>query len=55
MRKKNSKTRKQSLNNFFWTKDFSTNTLCVNGYKMHECDKNQMSYCNVKTFKKSNF
>ncbi len=31
------------------------NTLCVNVYKMYECDKNQMPYSNVKDFKKSNF
>jgi hypothetical protein len=36
------------LNNFFWPKIFTTNTLCENLYKMYECDNNQMPYCNVK-------
>jgi hypothetical protein len=40
---------------FFWPNIFTTNTLCVNVYKMHECDKNQMPYCNVEGFKTSNF
>jgi hypothetical protein len=35
--------------------DFTISTLCVNVYKMYECDKNQMLYCNVKSFKKPNF
>jgi hypothetical protein len=43
------------LNNFFWPNIFTTNTLCVNVYKTYECEKNQMPYCNVKKFKKSNF
>jgi len=55
MRKKSSKTHKECLNNFFWLKIFTTNTLCVNVYKMYECDKNQVLYCNVKSFKRSNF
>ncbi len=38
-----------------WPKLFTTNTLCANVYKMCECDKNQMFYCNVKSFKKSTF
>jgi hypothetical protein len=38
----------------FWPKIFTPSTLCVNVYKMHECDKNQMPYHNVKSFKKSN-
>jgi hypothetical protein len=29
---------------FFWSKIFTTNTLCANVYKMYECDKNQMPY-----------
>ncbi len=49
-----SKTHKECLNNFFWPKIFITNTLCVDVYKMHECDNNQMPYCNVFFFKKSN-
>ncbi len=55
MRKKSSMIHKKCLNNFFWPKIFITNTLRVNTYKMYECDKNQMPYCNVKGFKKSNF
>jgi hypothetical protein len=35
--------------------DFTIITLCANVYKMYECDKNQMLYCNVKSFKKPNF
>ncbi len=54
LRKKSSRIRKECLNNFFWPKVFTTNTLCVNVYKIYECDKNQMPYCNVKSFKKSN-
>jgi hypothetical protein len=45
--KKNSRTHKECLNNFFWFKIFTTNNLCVNLYKMYECDKNQMPYYNV--------
>ncbi len=52
---KNSRTHEKCLNNFFWPKIFITNTLCVNVYKMHECDKNQVRYCDVKKFKKSIF
>jgi hypothetical protein len=55
MRKKNSRTHKECLNNFFWPKIFITNILCANVYKMYECDKNQMPYCNVKSLNKSNF
>ncbi len=55
MRKKSSKTHKECLNKFFWPKIFTTNTLCVNVYKMYECDKNQMPYYNVEGLKKSNF
>ncbi len=40
---------------FFWPKSFITNILCVNVYKIYECDKNQMPYYDVKIFKKSNF
>jgi len=54
MRKKGSRIHKECLNNFFGPKIFTTNTLCVNVYKMHECDKNQMPYYNVKSFKESN-
>ncbi len=53
--KKRLRTCKECLNNFFWYKIFTTNTLCVNVYKMYECEKNQMPYCNVNFFKKSNF
>jgi len=55
IRKKSSKTHKKCLNNFFWPKILSTNTLCINVYKMYECDKNQMPYCNVKNFKQKKF
>jgi hypothetical protein len=55
MRKKNSKTHKECLNKFFQPKFFTTNTLHVNVYKMYKCDKNQMPYCSVKSFKKSIF
>ncbi len=35
--------------------DFLPQTLlCVIVYKVYECDKNQMPYCNVESFKKSN-
>jgi hypothetical protein len=37
----------------FVTQDFYT--LYVNVYKMYECDKNQVPYYNVKSFKNSNF
>ncbi len=53
--KKSSMIHKKCLNNFFWPKIFITNTLRVNTYKMYECGKNQMPYCNVKGFKKSIF
>jgi hypothetical protein len=47
------KIHKACLNNFFWFKIFITNTLiCANVYKMHECDNNQMPYCNI-YFKKN--
>ncbi len=55
MRKKSSRTQKECLNNIFWPKIFTTNTLCANVYKMYECDNNQMPYYNVENFKKSNF
>jgi hypothetical protein len=55
MRKKSSKIHNEYLNDFFWPKIFTTNTLCVNVYKMYDCENNQMPYCNVKSFKKSNF
>jgi hypothetical protein len=56
MRKiKGSRIQKECLNKKIWPKIFTINTLCVNVYKMHECDKNQMPYYNVKSFKKSNF
>jgi hypothetical protein len=54
MRKKSSRTHKKFPNKFFWPMIFTLNTLCVNVYKMYECDKNQMPYNNVKSFKKSN-
>jgi hypothetical protein len=53
--KKGSKTHKECLNNLFWPNIFTTNTLCVNVYKMYECDNSQMPYCNVKSFKISKF
>ncbi len=46
---------KKCLNNFFWPKIFTINTLCANVYKIYECDKNQMPYYHVKSFKKPNF
>jgi hypothetical protein len=52
--KKSSRIHKECLNNFFWPNIFIINTLCFNMYKIYECDKNQMPYCNVKSFKKSN-
>jgi hypothetical protein len=36
-------------------KTFTTNTFYANVHEMYKCDKNQMSYCNVKNFKKLNF
>ncbi len=39
----------------FWPNSFTTNMSCVNVYKMYECDKNKMPYCNVIFFKKSKF
>jgi len=36
----------------FLSKIFTKNTLCANVYKVYECDKNQMPYCNVKKFLK---
>ncbi len=50
--KKSSKTHKECLNKFFWPNILTTNTLGINVHKMYECDKNQMPYCNVKSFKK---
>ncbi len=55
MKIKSSRTCKECLNNFFWPKIFTTNTLCANVYKMYECDKSQMPYYSVKCFKKLNF
>jgi len=54
MKKRSSRIHKECLNNFFWPKIFTTNTLCINVYKMYECYINQMPYYNVKCFKKSN-
>jgi hypothetical protein len=51
MKKKSSRIHKQCINNFFWPKIFTTNTLCANVHKMYEYDKNQMPYYNVKKFK----
>ncbi len=51
MRKKSSRIHKECLDNFFRPKIFTTNTLCVNVYKMYECDKNEMPYCNVRFLK----
>jgi len=48
VRKKSSRIHKEYLNNFFWPKISTINTLCANVYKMYECEKNQMHYCNVK-------
>jgi len=36
----------------FWPKILTTNTLGANVHRMYECDKNQVPYCNVKSFKK---
>jgi hypothetical protein len=44
--KKNSKIHKECLNNFFWPKIFTINTICVNVYKTYECDSNLMPYWN---------
>jgi hypothetical protein len=52
LRKESSKTHKECLHKFFWPKILTTNTLGTNAYKIYECDKNQMPYCNVKIFKK---
>jgi len=52
MRKK--KLKDSCLNNFFWPKIFTTNILCLNVYKLYECDKNQIPSCNIKSFKNSN-
>jgi hypothetical protein len=49
--KKGSRIHKKCINNFFWPKIFTTNTLCANVHKMYECDKNQMPYYNVKSLK----
>jgi hypothetical protein len=54
MRKKSSNTHKECLNDFFWPKISTTNTLCVNVYKIYVYDNNQMFYCNIIFFKKSN-
>jgi hypothetical protein len=43
------------LNNFFWPKIFTINTLCANVYKIYECDKNQILYFHVIFFKKPIF
>jgi hypothetical protein len=39
MRKKSSRTHKESLNKYFWPKILITNTLSTNVHKMYECDK----------------
>jgi hypothetical protein len=52
-KRKKFKSHKEHLNKKKLPKIFTTNTLCANVYKMYECDKNQMLYCNVKKFKKS--
>jgi hypothetical protein len=36
----------------FWLNIFTTNTLGANVYKMLKCDKNQVPYYNVQSFKK---
>ncbi len=46
----NFRSHKECLNNIFWPKSFTTNTLCINVYKMYECDKNQMPCYNVIIF-----
>ncbi len=51
-RKKSSRTYKNCLNKFFWPKILTKNTLGIIVCKMYEYDKNQISYCNVKSFKK---
>jgi hypothetical protein len=40
--KKSSKTHKECLNNFFWPKILTTNTLGTNVHKMYDCNKNQL-------------
>ncbi len=40
--KKSLRNHKECLNNFFWFKILTTNTLGTNVHKMYECDKNQV-------------
>jgi hypothetical protein len=55
MRKKVQGLIRNVLNIFIGPRSLSPTPLCANVYKMYECDKNQMPYCSVKKFKKSNF
>jgi hypothetical protein len=52
LRKKNSKIHKECLTNIFWPKILITNILDTNVHKIYECDKNQVPYYNVKSFKR---
>jgi hypothetical protein len=49
-----SRIHQKCLNNFFWPKTFTTNTLCVNVYKIYECDKNPNALLQCKKFQKIN-
>jgi hypothetical protein len=51
LQKRSSKIHKECLNNLFWHEVLTKNTLGTNEHKMYECDKNQMPYCNIKSFK----
>ncbi len=55
MKKRSSRTHKECLNKLFFLMIFITNILVANVYKMLKCDKNQMFYYNVKSFKNENF
>jgi len=55
LKKKGWKTHKKCLNKFFWFKILTTNTLSINLHKIYQFDKNQIPYCNVKSFKSENF
>jgi hypothetical protein len=50
-KKKSSKIHKECLNKYFGPKILTTNILDINVHKMYGCDKNQVPYCNVKSFK----
>jgi hypothetical protein len=54
-KKKSSRIHKECLNKLFLPKILTANTFDTNVHKMHECDKNQVRFCNVKSFQSEVF